>query len=101
MSIRTSDLDRRLTVVEEKLIYIDQYGTRGVGTVQTQMADVKADMAKLEASMETFKTSTAASLADLKKSVDGRDRSRWQVLGGYVVALIPVYILLFLTVGHK
>lgn len=100
MSVRTADLDRRLSIVEDKLSYLDQHGTRGVGLAQVQIADVKADVAKLEASLDLFKTQTQNSFTTLNKSMDERNRNSWKVLGGYVVALVPVYILLFSTLAH-
>lgn len=82
-----SDLARRIAAVENRLDWLDEHGTRGVDGLRIQM-------------VEQAKVSGA--LCEQMKQVDTKltqiDGARWQRFTAYALAILPVYVLLFLAI---
>jgi len=82
-----TDLTRRVTVLENRLDYLDQHGTRGVGVIQVQLMEMSKDIGKVE-----------HQLGQQQKSIDAVRSGRWATFTAYAIALLPLYILLFIAI---
>lgn len=82
-----AELDRRVTGLENRLAWLDEHGTRGVDGIRLQIKDIAEDIGKVDARTE-----------ELGKKVDARFANGWQRFLAYGLALLPIYVLLFLAV---
>lgn len=82
-----SDTRRRLSAVEQRLGWLDEHGTRGVDGLRVQIVEQAKDLGKVE-----------QHLAEMSTKLDGLRSGRAAQFGAYALAIIPVYVLLFLSV---
>lgn len=81
---------RRLTAVEQRVAWLDEHGTRGVDGIRIQLTEMAKDYGQAEGAIKV--------LSDKLDVITGRG---WQRFMAYGLALLPVYVLLFLAViGH-
>lgn len=80
---------RRLAAIERRLDWIDQNDTRGVPGLRLQLSEQAKDI-----------TQNTAALEVIKGKIDNIAAQRRQQYVSVGLALLPVYILLFLTVFH-
>lgn len=86
---RQTDTERRIEAVERRLDFIDVNGTRGVGEIQSQLTNQATDIGQL-----------AGRLDAIDAKLDNAARMRLQQYVGLAMALLPIYVLLFLSLFH-
>ncbi len=80
-------LDGRIDKVENRIDAMDQHGSRGVGALQVQVMELIKDVSALEARLS----------AELKSV----RTNRWQLVGAFLAAVLPIYGLLIQIVLTK
>lgn len=84
-----SDTKRRLSQVEQRLDWLDQHGTRGVEGIRIQLTEQAHDIGTIE-----------QRVTDVHAILDAMRSTRIGTFIAYALAIIPVYVLLFLSVTH-
>lgn len=84
------DVRRDLDRLERRIEQMDTHGTRGVGIVQSQLADVIKDLAKLEGRMAEHDR------VHVREERDRASNRRWMVTTaiGFLVLLVAILALL-------
>jgi uncharacterized coiled-coil protein SlyX len=102
-----ADLERRMSNLELRLTWLDEHGTRGVGTVQTQVTELAKDVGKLETQIdrvnERIDTNTRQLRTDREADEARRVSAfRWRVgaIAGSVASLAAVFGLLLDIATH-
>jgi uncharacterized coiled-coil protein SlyX len=80
-SSNNGELERRVTEVERRIEWLDQHGTRGVESLRNAITEQGKDIARVETAVDI-----------VRKSIGTRQTFV------YLAALLPVYILLFITI---
>ncbi len=83
----TRDLARRIAAAEDRITRLDEHGTRGVDSIKVIQAEQARDLGKIE-----------AQVAAVSVKLDGITSRQWQRLVGFALAVLPIYVLLFLAV---
>lgn len=86
---RPTEIERRLNSLEQRVDYLDANGTRAQGVLGAQVANQTADIAEIRAKIEAIDT-----------KLDSAARVRVNQYVGIAVALLPIYVLLFLSLFH-
>lgn len=81
-----NDTRRRVTAVERRLDWLDEHGTRGVDGIRIQLTEQAGDIAAVQQSVK-----------DLAASIQQTAASRVRTFAAYLLAILPVYVLLWLT----
>lgn len=82
-----SDTRRRLQVLETRIDWLDQHGTRGVDSIRVQLVEQAKDIGAL-----------GQQIAEVGVKVSQADGARWQRFTAYAIAILPVYVLLILAI---
>lgn len=88
------DVRRDLDRLERRIEQMDTHGTRGVGVVQSQLADVIKDLAKLEGRMQ------AHDQVHVQEARDRASNRRWMVSTAIAFLVLLVAILALLIGQH-
>lgn len=86
---RQTDIERRIDALERRLTELDNSGTRGVIALTAQVANQSADIVAVNGRLD-----------QIQEKLDSAARVRLSQYLGFAMALMPVYVLLFLTVFH-
>ena len=86
---RQSDTERRLDALEQRIDRIDQTGTRGTEAVRVQLSNQATDLVALSGRLDK-----------IDEKQDSAARIRYNQYIGLSLALLPIYVLLFLTLFH-
>lgn len=86
---RQTDTERRLDALEQRLDRIDQTGTRGTEAVRVQLSNQATDLVALSGRLDK-----------IDEKLDSAARIRFNQYIGLALALLPIYVLLFLTLFH-
>lgn len=86
---RQSDTERRLDALEQRIDRIDQTGTRGTEAVRVQLSNQATDLVALSGRLDK-----------IDEKLDSAARIRFNQYIGLALALLPIYVLLFLTLFH-
>jgi len=86
---RQTDIERRIDTLERRLTELDNSGTRGVIALTTQVANQSADIVAVNGRLDK-----------IEEKLDSVARVKLSQYLGFAMALMPVYVLLFLTVFH-
>lgn len=83
------DTARRLDQLEHRVDWLDQHGTRGVEAIRIQLTEQARDIGTIE-----------QRVTDVHTILDAMRSTRIGTFIAYALAIIPVYVLLFLSVIH-
>lgn len=83
------ETDRRLHDLEQRIAWLDEHGTRGVQGLQIQLQEQGKDIAE-----------ATVGLAAVGSKIDALSANRLQQYVTIGLALLPVYVLLFLSLFH-
>lgn len=86
---RYREIVKRLDLLEQRLTWLDEHDTRGVTGLRVQLQEQAKDIA----------TNTAA-LATISTKLDSAAQARRQQYLSIALALLPIYVLLFLSLFH-
>lgn len=84
-----TEIQRRLDALEQRINYIDTNGTRAQGILSTQVANQTSDIAEIRAKVD-----------GIDNKLDSAARVRINQYVGIAVALLPIYVLLFMSLFH-
>lgn len=85
----SSDIERRLDTLESRMAWLDEHGTRGVDSLRAQVSGQTADIGELKGRLDK-----------IDGKIDSASRQRMSQYIGLAMALLPIYVLLFLTLFH-
>jgi hypothetical protein len=85
--LRNSDLARRIDAAEKRIDWLDTHGTRGVEAIRIQITELANDIGQ--------HSGLITALSGKLDTIAGRG---WQRFLAYALAILPVYVLLFLAV---
>lgn len=83
------DIDRRVDKLEQRIVWLDEHGTRGVQVLQVQITEQAKDI-----------TDNTARLAAISAQIDAQSSARRQQFVMIALSLLPIYVLLFLSLFH-
>jgi tetrahydromethanopterin S-methyltransferase subunit G len=86
---RPTEVDRRLNAIEHRLDYIDTTGTRGTISLTTQVTNQGTDIAEIRQRID-----------GMDAKLDSAARMRVNQYIGFVMAILPIYVLLFMSLFH-
>lgn len=86
---RPIEIERRLSAIEQRIDYIDNNGTRAQVGLSTQVANQTSDIAEIR-----------AKVGEIDTKLDSAARVRLNQYVAIAVALLPIYVLLFLSLFH-
>lgn len=84
-----AEIERRLHSLEQRLDYIDTNGTRAQTALSVQVSNQTSDIAEIRAKVDGIDT-----------KLDSAARVRINQYVGIAVALLPIYVLLFMSLFH-
>ena len=71
------DLRSAVRAVSQRLEWLDEHGTRGVGSLQLQVTELAKDVAKVEAAQEAHNTAHVTEARE--RAAQSRSATRWGV----------------------
>lgn len=86
---RQTETERRLDAIEQRLGWLDEHGTRGVDALRAQVTNQTTDIVEINARLDKIDT-----------KLDSAARVRGNQYIGFAMALLPIYVLLFLSLFH-
>lgn len=86
---RNNDIAKRLDQLEARIAWLDEHGTRGVEGLRVQLGEQAKDIA-----------ATTTAVASISTKLDGMATIRRQQIAGAALALLPIYVLLFMALFH-
>lgn len=85
----TKDIERRLSQVEQRLNWLDEHGTRGVDGLRAQVTNQTTDIVEINGRLDKI---------EVKLDSAARVRSNQYI--AYIISLLPIYVLLFMSLFH-
>ena len=82
-----NDTRRRITEVERRIDWLDQNGTRGFEAMRAQLAEQAKDLETID-----------RRIGDVHNLLDDMRAGRMRTFAAYALAIMPIYVLLFLSV---
>lgn len=89
MPLRPSDIERRLEALEQRMAWLDEHGTRGVDSLRVQVSNQTTDIAGISGRLDAIEV-----------KIDSAARVRFNQYIGIGLALLPIYVLLFMSIFH-
>ena len=82
-----SECRRRWDELGSRIAWLDEHGTRGVEVIRVQLLEQAKDLGAIGSTCDT-----------LAAKLDEQTSSKWARFAAYAIAIIPLYVLLFLAV---
>ncbi len=73
-------VNTRVDKLEARFEALDTHGSRGVGVLQLQVGELIKDLVRIETTV--------------KEQIKGIKTGKWQTVGAFIAAILPIYILL-------